>query len=242
MNLPVFRKGFNYSQDGPGNRLVYHIKGCNLRCPWCSNPEGIFTDRGSFESVSTEAIVAEALSCRSMFFDGGGVTFTGGEATLHHEALAEALTALRSEGIHTAIETNGTSPRLAALLPLLDYLIIDLKHPDSEKHKAVTGFPNEQIKKNITHAANYGMELLVRIPLIGGFNTDQNALHGFAAFFRTLAIDSVGIELLKYHEYGKTKWEQLGLLYQMTNAQVGESTRRHFEETFTQMGLKILRT
>ncbi len=41
MELWYFQKGFNFSQDGPGNRLVYHLCGCNLRCPWCSNPEGM---------------------------------------------------------------------------------------------------------------------------------------------------------------------------------------------------------
>ena len=41
MNLRFFQKGFNYSQDGRGNRLVYHLQGCNMRCPWCANPEGI---------------------------------------------------------------------------------------------------------------------------------------------------------------------------------------------------------
>ena len=39
--LKIFAKGWNFSQDGQGNRLLYHLQGCNLICPWCSNPEGI---------------------------------------------------------------------------------------------------------------------------------------------------------------------------------------------------------
>lgn len=39
--LLIFGKGFQYSRDGIGNRLVFHLQGCDLRCPWCANPEGM---------------------------------------------------------------------------------------------------------------------------------------------------------------------------------------------------------
>ena len=79
----IFQKGFHYSQDGPGNRLIYHLQGCNLRCPWCANPEGLLLDGGTEYTV--EELVAEAKRSRMMFFDGGGVTLTGGEVTMQFE-------------------------------------------------------------------------------------------------------------------------------------------------------------
>ncbi len=88
--MQIFQKGFNFSQDGPGNRLVYHIAGCNMRCLWCSNPEGM-QESDAHTTYTKDALVAEAICCKPLFFDGGGVTFTGGEATLHAQELIDAI-------------------------------------------------------------------------------------------------------------------------------------------------------
>ena len=81
MKIRYFQKGFNYSQDGPGNRLVYHLQGCNWHCPWCSNPEGMDPCRAAKE-CDTADLIREAKSCLPMMIDGGGVTLTGGEVLL----------------------------------------------------------------------------------------------------------------------------------------------------------------
>ncbi len=128
--MKIFNKGFNFGQDGPGNRLVYHVQGCNMRCIWCSNPEGMVSGGGTEYTV--DEIVSECKSCKMMFFSGGGVTFTGGEATLEHTKLTEILKKLKQEGIHTCIETNGTSEHLHEILEYVDYLIMDFKHYDND--------------------------------------------------------------------------------------------------------------
>ena len=171
--IRIFQKGFNYSQDGQGNRLVYHLQGCNMKCPWCANPEGMkmegalyldkdwiqdelcpkgavkekvldrsvcakcdgmecqtvkYKNKGlrlSFEEYTTDEIFDEILRSSPMFYDGGGVTFTGGEATMQFDALKELLIRLTKAGVHTVIETNGANPRLPELFPYIDQLIMD---------------------------------------------------------------------------------------------------------------------
>ncbi len=241
MQLRYFQKGFNYAQDGPGNRLVYHLQGCNLRCPWCSNPEGLEVT-ASAEAVTIEELVQEAVRSKPMFFEGGGVTFTGGEATLQFDALKQALAELKKAGISTAIETNGTSKQLPELLELIDYWMMDIKHPDSEWHLKFTGQPNEQILKNIRLVAKSGKPLLVRMPLIGGVNTDNDACNKTISFFESIAAPNVSFEFLKYHEYGKDKWKKCGLEYTMKDAFVSEAFRQEMEEQLRKRGLSVVRT
>lgn len=242
MQLHYFQKGFNYSQDGPGNRLVYHLCGCNMRCPWCSNPEGMRLNAGCARGESVQAVVQTILSASPMYFDGGGVTFTGGEATLQLDALKEALTLTREGGVNTCIETNASHPRLVELFPLLDTLIADFKHPDTRLHEMWTGVGNEQVKKNLLAARDFGLPLQLRVPLIHGVNDDNKALEGFLAFFSTLKHPDMTVEFLRYHEYGKDKWLKLGLEYQMKNAFLSPQRAKQFENACIQAGLCVIRT
>lgn len=39
--MRIFATGFSHGFDGPGRRWVVYLKGCNLKCRWCANPESI---------------------------------------------------------------------------------------------------------------------------------------------------------------------------------------------------------
>lgn len=294
--MRIFQKGFNYSQDGYGNRLVYHLQGCNMKCPWCSNPEGmspagvLMTEaewlldsvcphgavlpqgkqqsgrldrmlcekcekrecvtehrtkgiRMSFEEVDTESLVEEAVANSPMFYDGGGVTFTGGEAAMQFEELLQVLRMLQERGIHTAVETNGSHPRLSEAFPYIDQLIMDCKLCDSVRHRHATGIANEVILENIRRAAKTHPCLHIRVPLIGGVNDGVLDREAFLEFFRTLEGEHVTFEVLAYHEFGRQKWEQCGLEYQMTDsARVEDEVVKRFREDIKAAGLHYLNT
>lgn len=233
--MRIFNKGFNFSQDGPGNRLVYHLQGCNLGCIWCSNPEGMAFDGGI--KYTPDEILTECISCKPMFFSGGGVTFTGGEATMQFNELSEVLTYLQNNAIHTAIETNGTHEKLPALLPFINYLIMDFKHFDSNIHKEFTGLGNETIKANFEQISNSGRQLHIRIPLINNFNTAYP--EKFAQYFSSHNTENTVFEFLPYHEYGKEKWQSK---YKVTDGFIKKGTLEEFTGIFTEYGLNTIKT
>ena len=246
--MKIFQKGFNYSQDGQGNRLVYHLQGCNMHCPWCANPEGMFPENPLFTKqkllpfYTTEDIVKEVLSSKIMFFDGGGVTFTGGEPTLQFKTLLETLKALKECEINTAVESNATHPQLSELFPFVDQFIMDFKHWNSETHRAVTGLGNETIKNNIAAAFTRHDNVLIRTILIRGFNDTETDAEKFSEFYRQFDTSHARFEFLPYHEYGKTKWQQCGRSYTMKDAFVTKDVVEMYKNIYQKNHLTVIQT
>lgn len=182
-------------------------------CRSCGTFPCIHSDVPAFEMcgrvVSTLEIIKHAEEYRPFFGSNGGVTIGGGEPTCQFSALRQILSGLHQRSIHTAIETNGTHPGLQDLFPLLDLLLVDLKHPVSERCKGIVGQGNETVLSNIATRWNQGGSMVVRIPLVPGYNADEAAIHEFGK-----ALSSIGrlsIELLPFHRRGEVKWRALGL-------------------------------
>ncbi len=232
----ILQKGFNYSQDGPGNRLVYHLQGCNFRCKWCSNPESMAFESSEAKNYTVDELFDEVKRSRMMFFDGGGVTFTGGECTLQHDQLTELLKKLQAEGINTAIETNASSPYFLKIAEYVDYLIADFKHYDTDIHKKWIGVGNEAVKANIEKIFASGRQIHIRIPVIKNINDNPQ---GFVDYFRDFNTSSAVFEFLSYHEFGKDKWTQD---YEIDDGFVSEETIEKFTNLFTQNGMKVTKT
>lgn len=242
--LYIFQKGFNYSQDGPGNRLVYHLAGCNLKCPWCSNPEGLHITETSQKAEITD-IVKEALSAKMIFIDGGGVTLTGGEVTCQKNAVLNLLKTLKESGIHTCIETNASISCCEDIFDTVDYMIADFKSPFKDKVRDILGGDIDIIKQNLIYRIKTGKPLLVRIPLIRFFNCAEDNARSFGDFFTELekmSNDNLFFEILTYHEFGKEKYQKLGMDYTVTDGYVSEDDVKILLTELKNRNLKVINT
>ena len=234
--MKILQKGFNYSQDGPGNRLVYHLQGCNFACKWCSNADTIPLDNPKAKDTDINDIFDEIMRSRMMFFDGGGVTFTGGEACVQAEELTALLKRLKESGVHIAIETNGSFYSLRQMAEYIDYLIVDFKHYDDEQHQNWVGVSNKSVKENVEYFLESGRQIHIRIPVVRGVNDMPD---GFVDFFRNYDTSNAVFEFLAYHEYGKDKWQGN---YEIENGFVDAVTIKNFENKFSENGLKTVST
>lgn len=140
---------------------------------------------------------------------GGGVTFSGGEPTLHHDFLLEMLTLCKAKGIHTNIETNGyfNWQRFERLLPLLDLIYFDIKIADDTQHKHYLSKSNDKIVSNIAKLVGAGAPVEFRIPLIPEYTATLHNLNGILEILKNNNIDKV--HLLPYHSMGESKAEKV---------------------------------
>lgn len=168
--------------DWPGQlAAVVFVQGCPWRCAYCHNPH--LQDRDApGTGVPGWAQLRPWFERRRGLID--GVVFSGGEPTLD-PALPAAMAELRAMGHRIALHTAGTHPvRLAALLPLVDWVGLDIKAPlhDEAAHAAVTGARHgaKNVRRCLALLAGSGVDFECRSTIHPALH-DADALESMAA-------------------------------------------------------------
>ena len=294
--ITLFAQGWSRSKDGPGNRRIYYLKGCNLRCRWCASPESIspaqqllfYPERhadfapdtlcphgaicnGAINRTicekcgdhpcsklrhpaiewvgfqrSTEEIAAEALKYSRGWGDFSGVTFGGGEPTLQCDEVVRTMEMLRQAGIHTAFESNATTPGFRKTVAAADMTIADLKAGTPETFAEYAGGNLEAVTANLEYAAAAAGALLVRIPLITGINdTPREMVEILKEIHRIRMAEKglpLGVEILKLHHFGAPKYQALGWDYQLAGRPEPEAeTVAELERQLAELSIEIQR-
>jgi len=158
--------------------------------------------------------VVERVNKERIFFEasGGGVTLSGGEVLAQPAFAAEILRLCKESGLNTAVETSGYG-KWAVLLPILkntDIVLFDIKHLDPEKHRRGTGVDNALILENAERIVKeLGKDMELRVPIIPGYNDDEENLRALAQFIADRLDKDIRIHLLPYNRLGESKHERL---------------------------------
>ena len=206
------------SVDGPGIRFVIFLKGCAMRCRYCHNPDT--WDRAGGILRSVDDVLSQALRYQSYWGEKGGITVSGGEALLQLRPLTELFRKAKSLGVNTCLDTSAqpfcrkgdSFSAFEELMQYTDLVLLDIKHIDSDAHRRLTGWGNENILDCARYLSDIQKPVWIRHVSVPGINDDDESLRRLRTFLDTLGnVDRV--EVLPYHTLGVYKWEQLGIPY-----------------------------
>ncbi len=193
-------------------------------------------------TVTVDQVMREVLK-DSVFYDesGGGVTFSGGEPLAQPIFLRAALSRLRQVGLHTAVDTCLYAPQSVVedIVPETDLFLCDLKHIDSEKHHEWTGCENSQILDNLKYLAAAGAEIIVRIPVVPGFNDTAEEIKNLATFIESLQTVRQ-VNLLVYNSGGVSKGQRLLESKDILQCRLPEAAKmKELEEIVESFGFQV---
>lgn len=208
------------SADGPGVRYIVFLKGCNMRCQYCHNPDTWAKDGG--ELMTPEEVLKKALRYKTYWKEKGGITVSGGEALLQIDFVIELFRLAKEKGVNTCLDTSGNpfsleepfKSKFDELMKYTDLFMLDIKHMDDAAHRKLTGQTNQNILEMAAYLSDHGKAMWIRHVLVPGITTEEDELYRLRSFLDTLKTVE-RVEVLPYHTLGVFKWKELGIPYQL---------------------------
>ena len=158
--------------DYPGKvAAILFTTGCNLRCPYCHNPDLVFPE--DEEGLLSREEILSFLRKRSSVL--GGVVITGGEPLIYGEKIINLIGEIHDLGLDVKIDTNGLYPDF---LPRLnaDYIAMDVKTSPSRYGELGCGMPDfeERLRRSARWIIESGIEHQFRTTLCESFVTEKD--------------------------------------------------------------------
>lgn len=172
----------------------------------------------SGESKSVDELLGEVEKDLPFYRNDGGVTLSGGEPLAQGKELVDLLQVLHKRRIPTNVETSlhVKWELIERCIGLVRTFLVDLKHIDQEKFRHYTKGDAALVMENLEKLAYFGAHVVVRIPVIPGFNHSDAEIRAMVDFVST--IDGIReIHFLPYHTFGVEKYRMLGMDYKFNN-------------------------
>lgn len=232
--------------DGPGIRTTVFLKGCPLRCPWCSNPETQERQPESYVRDGRRGVYGRYMSCDEIyrevikdkdFYDEGGATYSGGEPLLQMEALEPLMDRLKKEGLHQCVETCmfGTEDSLKIALKYISLYYVDIKILAPEECEEILKGDVRIYERNVDILFQADKPVVFRIPCIVPYVTEKGNQERIIQFIKEYR--PCKVELIKGHNLGAVKYRTLGRAVPVLK-KVPEKQIQFLAKEFSEMGIR----
>lgn len=216
MKIGGFQKTSLIEFPGRLSCIVF-VRGCNLRCPFCHNPELVLPEK--FLPLLDDAEITAFLEKRKKYLE--GVVITGGEPCLEGEQLLSFAKTLKAMGYLVKIDTNGTLPgviKKAIEENVVDYIAMDVKAPP-EKYEILAGAKVnvKDVEESVSLIKKSGLEYEFRTTVVKellaindfegiGRMIKDARLHYLQRFIPSKTVD---LKSLSFHTYSDEEFEEI---------------------------------
>ncbi len=202
--------------DGPGIRTTVFLQGCNLHCPWCSNPEtqpmeGYPDWVPKPKKFDPEELIKVLIKDRLFWGIEGGVTFSGGEPLLQAEGIREVGSLLKTYNVHIAIETAlyVSIDCIKRIEDIVDFWYVDLKFLVDDLAERIIGGNTKLYLSALSYLIDKEYNVHLRIPCCAESVLQNENLEKISIFCANYS--ELPIEIFSIHPLGLDKYQTLGL-------------------------------
>ena len=212
-----------------------------ILCGRCADtcPTGALSIYG--KKMSVEKIIAEAEKDRKFFENtGGGITISGGEPLSQIEFAAELAKESKKRGLHVAVETSGFTSRenIEKIADYTDLFLFDYKVSDAGLSEKLTGIKDlNKILEILDLIYTKKKDIIIRCPFIPEHNITEKHFTKIAELEKKYP-DILGIEILPYHNFGKSKADNIGDKYEVDVRMPSEDEIEGWLRKFKNLGCK----
>jgi len=205
--------------DGPGLRFVAFLTGCFLRCQYCHNPDTWHKHNGRPVTVA-RAMQEIKKYAQVLKISKGGITISGGEPMVQKAFAMQIFKRCKQLGLHTCIDTAGRlGERMTDEdLQYIDLHLLDIKSGDPVIYEQLTRQPLQPTLDYARRLSDLGRPMWVRYVLVPGLTDGFDNVEKVAEVCAGLK-SLERVEILRFHQMGKDKWEQLGLEYPLKDVE-----------------------
>ena len=187
--------------DGDGIRSVVFFSGCNLKCPFCHNPETLYLGG---KSIELDELLRTLLRYKN-YYKNGGVTLSGGEPFLQANFLVNLVDKLKENGIKIVVETNGLIAD-SEIIKRIDGVRLDIKNQNGEDFDTLY----RRYSSFIETCQKFGVPITITCVLVPTKNDDEKSLKNLAKLLSKFSLEK-NLEFLPFKKMCLEKYQKLGV-------------------------------